>query len=476
MKKTIKYIFALAIGFALFTSCEDPYAGQEVAEPGAFEQPALQDGNFTAAVTAAANPLTVTSAKLPTSVDFITITSKPTLLDTAARYEYKVILSNLENFSVYKTINTVLTGSNLSSTYKQLNDTLKALNPVMGEHNAYARVLAYIVKGGTKALYTTANLPFKVTTYNYPPVAINDLATLPMNSSITIDVLANDTDPEANTLTIASVGTPGHGTAVISDGKVLYTPTVGYSGPDFFSYTISDGFGNTSTGNVDITVLSIVPYTAVTPRPYYIIGMANGAWNNSVAGLGVSIYPMSVIAGDKYNSAGDGEFTYTGYFWASRGFKLIRDLGNWDEQWGGQNNDITKPLHNNGGSSDFKVPADGYYTITLNSITNTFSMVPATVTPVTYTKLGMIGGFTGWGSDVEMLPCETSNNHNWYITYTVTSDTEGKFRANADWGINWGANTFPVGLGVGNGPNIPMKAGTYTVLFNDISGCYYFIK
>jgi len=122
---------------------------------------------------------------------------------------------------------------------------------------------------------------------------------------------------------------------------VLYTPTVGYSGPDFFSYTISDGFGNTSTGNVDITVLSILPYTAVTPRPYYIIGMANGGWNNSVSGLGVSIYPMSVVPGDKYNLAGDGEFTFTGYFWASRGFKLIRDLGNWDEQWGGQNNDIT---------------------------------------------------------------------------------------------------------------------------------------
>ena len=475
MKKTIKYIFALAIGCALFASCEDPYAGQEVAEPGAFKQTALQDPNFVATVKA--NPLTITSDKLTSSVDFITISSKPTLADTAAHFEYQVILSNLENFSVYKTIDTQLSGtSTITATYKQLNDTLKALNPILGEHNAYARVLAYIVKSGTKALYTTGNLPFKVTTYNYPPVAINDLATLPMNSSITIDVLANDTDPEANTLTIASVGTPGHGTAVITSGKIVYTPATGYSGPDYFSYTINDGNGNTISANVDITVLSIVPYTAITPRPYYIIGMANGAWNNSKSGLGVSIYPMSVVAGDKYNTSGDGEFTYTGYFWASRGFKLIRDIGNWDEQWGANGNDITKPLHNNNGSNDFKVPADGYYTITLNSITNTFSMVPATVTPATYTKMGMIGGFTGWGSDVDMTACESSNNHNWYTTYTFDSDTEGKFRANADWGTNWGANTFPVGLGVGNGPNVPVKAGTYTVIFNDISGCYYFIK
>jgi hypothetical protein len=483
MKKTIKTIFALAIGCALFFSCEDPYAGQEVAAPGAFEQPALQDASFTAAVTSAANPLTITAAKLTASVDFINVSSKPTLKDTAAHIEYKVILSNLENFTVYKTINTVLTGSNLSATYKQLNDTLKGLNPVAGEHNAYARLLAYIVKGGTMALYTTANLPFKVTTYNYPPVAVKDLTTLPMNSSITIDVLSNDTDPENNTLTIASVGTPGHGTAVISSGKILYTPTVGYFGPDSFSYTISDGFGNTSTINVDATILEIVPYTAIKPRPYYIIGMANGAWNNSVSGLGVSIYPMSVIPGDKYNSAGDGQFTYTGYFWSSRGFKLIRDLGNWDEQWGGQSNDITKPLHNNGGSGDFKVPADGFYTITLNSITNTFSMVAASVTPKSFTSMGMIGEFNGWGGDVAMAPAETSNNHIWYTTYTFTTDFTPpvgnggcKFRANGGWNDNWGGGSFPVGIGTNGGTNIPFKAGTYTVIFNDISGCFYFIK
>ena len=476
MKKTIKYFFALIIGCIVFTSCDDQYANQTVAEPGGYNQPALQDANFVAAIKT--NPVVITKDKLATSLDFITITSVPTLVDSAAIVEYKVILSNTEDFAIYKTIDTKLTGSTLSTTYKQLNDTLKALNPSIAEHNTFARVLAYIVKDGTRALYTTANLPFKVTSYNYPPVAINDITSLPMNGSITISVLTNDTDPEGDVLKVTAVTAPTHGTATISsDGKtVTYTPTTGYSGSDYFSYTVSDGKGNTSTANVDINVLAILSYTSVTPRPYYIIGMANGAWNNSKAGLGVSIYPMSVVSGDKYNLAGDGEFTYTGYFWASRGFKLIRDIGSWDEQWGGSSNNITKPLHNDGGSSDFKVPTDGYYTITLNSITNTFSMVPASVSPTSYAKIGMIGGFNSWGGDVNMTPCESSNNHMWYATYTFPSDTEGKFRANADWGINWGNSTFPVGLGTGGGPNVPIKAGTYTVLFNDISGCYYFIK
>ena len=70
----------------------------------------------------------------------------------------------------------------------------------------------------------------------------------------------------------------------------------------------------------------------------------------------------------------------------------------------------------------------------------------------------------------------STNNHAWYKEVTLTENTEGKFRANADWGTNWGSNTFPVGLGVGNGPNIPFQAGTYLVMFNDIDGCYYMYK
>ena len=223
-------------------------------------------------------------------------------------------------------------------------------------------------------------------------------------------------------------------------------------------------------------------YTEFTPRPYFIIGMANGAWDNSAAGLGVSIYPMTVVPGEYFNAAGDGMFTYTGYFWASRGFKLIRDLGNWDEQWGKSGSAI---VHNDPGSSDIKVAADGYYTITLNSVENTLTMVPATVTPASYTQIGLIGGFNGWGGDIVMSPCEASNNHNWYTTVTFTGDDQGKFRANGGWDMDWGTPSETsdgdplymfTGIGKKDGKNIGVKAGTYTVLFNDIDGGYWFFK
>jgi len=42
--------------------------------------------------------------------------------------------------------------------------------------------------------------------------------------------------------------------------------------------------------------------------------------------------------------------------------------------------------------------------------------------------------------------------------------------------VNWGANKFPYGIGTNGGDNIPYTIGTFTIIFNDIDGCYYFIK
>ncbi|MDP4238745.1 MAG: SusF/SusE family outer membrane protein [Bacteroidota bacterium] len=222
-------------------------------------------------------------------------------------------------------------------------------------------------------------------------------------------------------------------------------------------------------------------YNEITPKPYYIIGLADGSWNNSVAGLGVSMYPLSLVPGNAYHSDGSGEYTFTGYFNASRGFKLIRDIGNWNEQWGMTGGVLS---HNDGGSGNITVPSDGYYTINLNSIDNTLTIVPATAPGASYTSISLIGEMTNWSSDIDMPTAEptlTGNNHIWYTTYTFTTDATSnggcKFRANAGWVTSWGGPYFPNAIGTSsNGANIIYKAGTYTVIFNDIDGTYYFIK
>jgi gliding motility-associated-like protein len=76
---------------------------------------------------------------------------------------------------------------------------------------------------------------------NQAPNANNDVAVTPLNTSVTINVLANDSDPENGTLTVTAVTQPAHGTVVINaDGTITYTPEEGYMGVDTFSYTVCD--------------------------------------------------------------------------------------------------------------------------------------------------------------------------------------------------------------------------------------------
>jgi Polysaccharide lyase family 8, super-sandwich domain/Polysaccharide lyase family 8, N terminal alpha-helical domain/Polysaccharide lyase family 8, C-terminal beta-sandwich domain/Bacterial Ig domain len=57
-------------------------------------------------------------------------------------------------------------------------------------------------------------------------------------------------------MTVTAVGSPGHGTAaVVGATNVTYTSAGGYTGPDSFSYTVSDGYGNSATQTIAVTVV-----------------------------------------------------------------------------------------------------------------------------------------------------------------------------------------------------------------------------
>ena len=117
---------------------------------------------------------------------------------------------------------------------------------------------------------------------NTPPVAADDSATLSQDSSVAIQVLANDTDTNGDTLSVTGLPTgPAHGTAAINpDGSIQYTPQAGFAGPDSFTYAISDGQGGSATASVQLTVDPIVPDN--TP-PVAMDDGANVPSNGSVA-------------------------------------------------------------------------------------------------------------------------------------------------------------------------------------------------
>lgn len=90
---------------------------------------------------------------------------------------------------------------------------------------------------------------------NRAPIAIPDAVSLLNNTSIIVAVLANDSDPEADSIKITSVGsTAQKGTVTFSNSQISYTPPTGFLGSDNFTYTITDHYGASATATVSVTV------------------------------------------------------------------------------------------------------------------------------------------------------------------------------------------------------------------------------
>ncbi|HMN26742.1 MAG TPA: cadherin-like domain-containing protein [Caldilineaceae bacterium] len=114
----------------------------------------------------------------------------------------------------------------------------------------------YIVadgKGGTaRATVTVTVTP--TSGGNRPPTAVNDQATTPPNTPITINVLGNDADPDGDPLTITINTPPSHGTATVEGNQIRYTPEAGFVGTDSFTYIVADGKGGATIGMGIVTV------------------------------------------------------------------------------------------------------------------------------------------------------------------------------------------------------------------------------
>ena len=84
------------------------------------------------------------------------------------------------------------------------------------------------------------------------PVANNDSATTDMNTAVNIDLTANDTDLDNETITVLDVSNPTNGTVVNNeDGTVTYTPNTSYTGADSFTYLTADLDDTTSYWRLD---------------------------------------------------------------------------------------------------------------------------------------------------------------------------------------------------------------------------------
>lgn len=131
-------------------------------------------------------------------------------------------------------------------------------------------------QGGTNGVYTvtvtvsdgnggTAQQTFALTVSNPAPVAVNDTVTTAEDTAVTINVLANDSDPDGDPLSVISA-TAAHGAVtILADGEISYLPAADYNGTDTITYTISDGNGGTATATVTVTITPVNDDPAGSP-------------------------------------------------------------------------------------------------------------------------------------------------------------------------------------------------------------------
>jgi hypothetical protein len=183
-----------------------------------------------------------------------------------------------------------------------------------------------------------------------------------------------------------------------------------------------------------------------------ILGTALNGWDDDV--------DMQTLDGINYTL-----FNYP----LTAGFAKFRQDNKWSVNWGSD----TFPsgvayLY----GPDIPIPILGNYDITFNRQTGEYSFVCVSNCPP---SIGILGSAVppdfSWNSDVNMATMDGK-------TYTLKGytfvDGEAKFRQDDSWNVNWGNDTFPTGVALSNGPNIPVKAGGYNVTFNIITGDYSF--
>ncbi|HCZ9162412.1 TPA: tandem-95 repeat protein, partial [Vibrio alginolyticus] len=115
--------------------------------------------------------------------------------------------------------------------------------------------ISYTITDGE--LEDEAQVSVTVNSVNDAPIASNDTTITEEDSSVTVDVLPNDTDIDGDTLSIQSASVPEtQGTVEIVDGKLVFTPAENFHGDAEITYTVTDG-ALTDQATVNVTVNAV---------------------------------------------------------------------------------------------------------------------------------------------------------------------------------------------------------------------------
>ena len=177
-----------------------------------------------------------------------------------------------------------------------------------GEDFSGEDAFSYVITDGPQMAVGTVTVTVEAPVIAAEPDSATAIGTTP----ILIDPLANDI---GTGLTVTAVGAAAHGVAAIADAgaRITYTATLGYTGPDSFTYTITDGSARTSVSTVQVEVLAPPIFASpdaaatTTTTPVVVSVLAN----DTGVGLTLTEVAVSPADGAAVISGGGTTITYT---------------------------------------------------------------------------------------------------------------------------------------------------------------------
>lgn len=303
--------------------------------------------------------------------------------------------------------------------------TFNGSNPGTYVNTASATIKLY---GADTVVSDTASVT--VSKLNTAPKAVDDTATTNEDTAVDVSVLANDTDVDSDTLSVASVTQPSHGSAAINaNGTVKYTPAANYNGTDTFTYTVSDGHGGSDTATVTITI------AAVNDAP--------DAVNDAVNASEDAALDINVLAND--TDAENDTLTITGITQPSHGTTAINPDSTVkytpNANWNGTDTFTYSISDGNGGSDTATV------TVTVAAVNDAPNAVNdlANTNEDTAVNINVVVNDTDIDGDTLTVSSVTQGAHG---TVSINPDGKVKYLPNANWN---GTDTFTYTISDGHG-------------------------
>jgi starch-binding outer membrane protein SusE/F len=238
----------------------------------------------------------------------------------------------------------------------------------------------------------------------------------------------------------------------------------------------ANGTGKVYSNSVPITVLPFYVSVISYPAPWYLTGEGINGWmGGDQSAANEKTIPLDEIQNATYDSKWAGAYAKTLYIESGKGFKIVAKPNDWNIQIGSSDGSLGGIVWNDGGSKDIKVTESGYYKFDLNSQTNSLTIVKTVIDEKTHPiHSSMTISGSALAAPIMMTAC-SSNGHN-HIWFTTVHSTKGNLNFTDETGAKYGNNTFPYGFASKGLSEIATPKGTFSVFYDDLSGCYQFLQ